>query len=113
MIFEKERNVEETIRALIERLALRGLALSSIPSYIRNAANSISGEPHMTLDEINTTMESLGWDDFKLDDHTLQLIFALLAEHTDMGPGHPLWQRAAPAIWISRGSTAHTEKSGS
>jgi hypothetical protein len=58
-------------------------------------------------------LESLGWNDFKLDDHTLQLIFTLLAEHSDMRPGHPLWQRAAPAIWTSHGSAAQPEESGS
>lgn len=103
--------MEETVRALIERLALRGMPLSSIPSYIRNLANSVSADPYMTLNELNGIMESLGWNDFTLDDHTLHLIITLLAEHTDMEPGHPMWQRATTETRISTGPDAREDAS--
>ena len=57
-----------------------GMEANRAPAYIRNVANSVSTDPHMSLDEINDSMESLGWDDFQLDDHTLRLILSILSD---------------------------------
>jgi hypothetical protein len=85
------------------------MALSSIPSYIRNLANAVSANPYMTLDEINDKMESLGWDNFTLDDHTLHLTLALLTEHADVQTGQPLWQGSAEGDWNSAGGDARED----
>ena len=74
------KNADPTIQSLVERMVALGMEVNRVPAYLRNVANSISTDPHMSLDEINNSMESLGWDDFQLDDHTLRLILSTLSD---------------------------------
>jgi hypothetical protein len=68
--------MDQIIRVLIERLVGKGMEISNIPAYIRDLANSVSANGYSSLQELNGRLEMLGWDDFELDDHTLQLIMA-------------------------------------
>lgn len=61
---------------LIQRLEKKGVEQTAIPGFIRNLANIISVTPHMNLREVNRRLHLLGWTDFELDDHTLQLTIA-------------------------------------
>jgi hypothetical protein len=54
----------------------KGMEISNIPAYIRDLANSVSFNGYSSLQELNGRLEMLGWTDFELDDHTLQLIMA-------------------------------------
>lgn len=74
------KNVDPTLKSLLERMVSLGMEVNRVSAYLRNVANSISVDPHMSLDEINNSMESLGWDDFQLDDHTLRLILSILSD---------------------------------
>ena len=70
------------------------MAQNTIPGFIRSLANTISGMPDMTLGEVRKRLQSLGWDDFELDDHTLQLVIALFEAETSMGA------ECKPARWF-------------
>jgi len=50
---------------------------TSIPAFIRNLANSIVANPSMDLEDLNSHLQLLGWDDFELDDYTFNLIIAI------------------------------------
>jgi len=68
--------MDQIIRVLIERLVGKGMEINNIPAYIRDLANSVSFNGYSSLRELNGRLEMLGWTDFELDDHTLQLIMA-------------------------------------
>ncbi len=65
-------------RILLKRLKEKGIEANIVPGFISNLANTISFEPQMNLLQINKRLHFLGWDDFELDYHTLQLATALL-----------------------------------
>jgi len=63
---------------LRKRLTSKGLGAIAIPAFIRNLSNTISDDSRMDLQQINRQIHLLGWDEFELDDYTLQLIIAHL-----------------------------------
>ena len=69
--------MKHLIRALMIRLAGKGMELSDIPAYIRNVANSTITHPMLSLEQLNAELRLLGWDNVDLDDNTLQLILAI------------------------------------
>jgi hypothetical protein len=74
------------IRALIERLAAKGMELSSIPAFIRNLANALAAHPQMSLPELNRRLHMLGWNDIELDVYTLQLVLSSFDSGLDYPP---------------------------
>ena len=68
----------DIIRILVDRLVGRGIESGTIPAYIRDLTHAISNNRDSSLPELDRRMQLLGWDDFELDDHTLQLITAVL-----------------------------------
>ena len=81
--------MEELIRILIERLAGKGMEINTIPAFIRDLANIMVANGYSSLQELNRRLKSLGWDDFELDDHTLQLIIAIF--EPDLAYKQPHW----------------------
>ena len=61
---------------LIERLEMKGIRPDMVPGFFRDLVNTLSTNPDTTLQELNSRLELLGWNDFELDDHTLQLVIA-------------------------------------
>jgi hypothetical protein len=61
------------MKALIHRLAEKGIELEDIASFIESLANSMSYDAHITLEEINKRMCISGWSDIELDENTLEL----------------------------------------
>lgn len=68
--------MDRMIKTLIDRLVRKGMEIKTIPAYIRNLAHTIS-DAYLSPQELNRRLQLLGWDDFELDDHTLQLIIAI------------------------------------
>jgi hypothetical protein len=66
------------IRKLTDRLVEKGIGVTSIPAFIRNVANILAAHPAASLDELNKSLELVGWGDFRLDDYILQMIIAAL-----------------------------------
>lgn len=63
-------------QSLIERLEEKGMESGIIHGLIRDLANTILSDPHMSLLQVNNRLHLLGWDSFELDYHTLQLAIA-------------------------------------
>ena len=63
---------------LRKRLTDKGLGAVAIPTFIRNIANTIADHSYTNLGQINRRLHLLGWNEFELDDYTLQLIIACL-----------------------------------
>lgn len=61
------------MRALIHRLAAKGVKLDDIASFIGSLANSMSFDAHITLEEINRRICVSGWSDIELDEKTFEL----------------------------------------
>jgi len=61
---------------VIKRLEEKGIRSDIIPGFVRNVINTISINPECNLQELNNRLHFLGWDDFELDEHTLQLVIA-------------------------------------
>jgi len=69
--------MKQLIEAMTERLTTKGMETTSIPAFVRNLANSIAANPYMSLQDLNSHLQLLGWDDFELDDYTFHLIIAI------------------------------------
>lgn len=69
--------MDRMIKTLIDRLVRKGMEIETIPAYIRNLVHTISVDVILSPQELNRRLQLLGWDDFELDDHTLQLIIAI------------------------------------
>lgn len=76
--------MERLIKVLIELLVSKGMELTSIPAFIRNLANALAADPYMSLEELNTQIHMLGWENFDLDLCTLQLVLATF--DSDLSP---------------------------
>ena len=61
------------MKALIHRLAAKGVKLDDIASFIGSLANSMSFDARITLEEINRRMCISGWSDIELDENTFKL----------------------------------------
>ena len=61
---------------LIDRLQKRGIEPDMVPGFLRSLANTILLNPGMNLLQMNNHLEWLGWTDFELDYHTVQLAIA-------------------------------------
>ena len=68
--------MEQLIKLLIGRLASKGMEVTSIPAYIRNFAHTLMAHPSMSIRELNSHLQVLGWDGFDLDNDTFCLMLA-------------------------------------
>ena len=80
--------MEQLTKILIRRLAGKGMEISTIPAFIRDLANIMVANGYSNLQELNRRLQSLGWDDFELDDYTLQLIIAIIEPDLAYRPPH-------------------------
>jgi hypothetical protein len=81
--------VDELINILIERLVNKGLEITSIPAYVRDLANTIAVNGNWGPSELNRRLQTLGWDDFEIDEYTLDLVAAILGQNIQYKP--PSW----------------------
>jgi len=80
--------MEQLIGILLRRLVGKGMEITTIPAYIRDLANTLAVNGYLSLGELNGRLQSLGWDDFELDDYTLQLITATFEPDPAYKPPH-------------------------
>jgi hypothetical protein len=81
-----EEKMKHLIRALMIRLAGKGMEVSDIPAYIRNVANSAIAHPMLSLEQLNDELRLLGWENVDLDDNTLQLILTIFQSDSAYEP---------------------------
>jgi len=72
MIFLCDSNKQ----VLMRRLEMKGLGKSTIPGFICSLKSCLLDNPDMNHLQANERLQFLGWDDFDLDYHTLQLAIA-------------------------------------
>ena len=70
--------MEQLTRILVKHLVAKGMEITSISAFIRSVATSIASNPSMGVEELNSHLHLLGWDDFELDCHTFYLIAEVL-----------------------------------
>jgi len=70
--------LSQLTRILLERLEKKDMEASLIPGFIRDLANTLLVNPHISHLQANKQLHLLGWDDVELDYHTLQLAIAYL-----------------------------------
>lgn len=66
--------LEQIIQIIVERLEKKGMDLNKIPACIEAIFNIISLYSVSSCWELNEKMQTLGWPDFTIDDHTFKLI---------------------------------------
>jgi hypothetical protein len=81
--------VDEIIKTLINRLVNKGMEITSIPAYVRDIANSIAVNGYLGPGALNQRLQMLGWDDFNLDEYTLELVTAMFEPEIEYKP--PSW----------------------
>jgi hypothetical protein len=68
------------IKIIIKRLVGIGIDPGKIPACIEIIVYSIFLNPLMNYQELNRKMQLLGWHDFKIDEHTFQLVKLILGK---------------------------------
>jgi len=68
--------LSEHKQVLMHRLEMKGIEKSVIPGFIWSLKGCLLDNPDMNHLQANKRMQFLGWDDFDLDYHTLQLAIA-------------------------------------
>jgi len=68
--------LSQLTQILVERLEKKEMQPSIIPGFIRDLATTVLINPNMSYLAVNRHLHLLGWDDFELDYHTLQLAIA-------------------------------------
>ena len=85
------------IRKLTDRLVEKGIGVTSIPAFIRNVSNILAAHPAASLDELNKSLELVGWGDFRLDDYILQMIIAAFESGIGFELKPDLYRASRPA----------------
>lgn len=72
--------MDELIRILIDRLVNKGMEITAVPAYVRDLSNTIAVTGNLGAGALNQRLEMLGWDDFQLDEYTLELVTAMFEQ---------------------------------
>ena len=89
--------MSQLTQTLVERLEKRDMEPSIIPGFIRDLAATVLINPDMSHLAVNRHLHLLGWDDFELDYHTLQLAIACF-EAEDLAISENVPQRFAEIV---------------
>ena len=65
-------------KALMQRLQDQGMEQCLIPGFIRTLSNALDASPARNLAQVNKQLRYLGWNNFELDYHTLELALTCL-----------------------------------
>jgi hypothetical protein len=68
---------KQYIGMLIEHLCLKGIEVTSIPSFLRYLAHELIENPYASTRELSRHVQLSGWDAIELDDFTLYLILGI------------------------------------
>ena len=72
--------LSENRQVLMRRLEMKGMEQSAIPGFVWSLKSCLVDNPDMNHFQTNKRMQLLGWNDFDLDYHTLQLAIACLED---------------------------------
>lgn len=63
-------------KLLVDRLEKKGVEQVLIPGLLKNIMAALQDRPDITHDEVREKLRYIGWNDFDLDENTLQIIIA-------------------------------------
>ncbi len=66
--------MDQIIKIIVGRLEERGIDPVKIPSCIETIVNSIFLDPVLNCRGLKIRMQSLGWHNFEIDEHTFNLV---------------------------------------
>jgi len=98
--------LKELKEVFVHRLKKRGLEVGMIPGFIRLLANSFLTNPGMNLLQVNKRLNYLGWDDFEIDYHTMQLAISCFESESIKNYEYK------PAEWFVSNFSTFTTHSG-
>lgn len=75
-------------KILNERLEKKGVELELIPGLLKNILATLKGRRDITHEEVSEKLRYIGWNDFDLDENTLQII---IADYESSAPAHPAY----------------------
>jgi hypothetical protein len=73
-------------KILHERLEKKGVEPVLIPGLLKNILAVLRERPDITHEEVREKLHYIGWNDFDLDENTLQII---IADYEAIAPTHP------------------------
>ena len=68
--------LNEYKKVLIRRLRKKGMRKNEIPGFVWALKSCLLDKPDMNYLQVNKRLQYLGWKDFVLDYHTMQLAIA-------------------------------------
>ncbi len=75
-------------KILLERLEKKGIEPVLIPGLMKNILATLKDRPDITHEEVSERLHFIGWNDFDVDENTLQIIIA----HCEASaPTHPAY----------------------
>ncbi len=83
---------------LTRRLLEKHMDPREIPGFMRSLASALAASPYGDRRSLNRRLRSLGWADFELDDHTLQLFVASCEIDGSCGANNPFNQTFANPV---------------
>lgn len=63
-------------KILIDRLEKKGVEPVLIPGLLKSILATLKERPDITHDEMSEKLRYIGWNDFDLDENTMQLVIA-------------------------------------
>ena len=73
-------------KILLERFEKKGVEPVLIPGLLKNIMATLKDRPDITHEEVSERLHYIGWNDFDLDENTLQII---IADYEASAPNHP------------------------
>ena len=77
-------------KILVERFEKKGVEPVLIPGLLKNILAALKDRPDITHEEVSEKLRYIGWNDFDLDENTLQII---IADHEASEAAHPAAMR--------------------
>jgi hypothetical protein len=63
-------------KILLDRLEQKGVEPVLIPGLLKNILATLKDRPDITHEEVSEKLHYIGWNDFDLDENTMQIIIA-------------------------------------
>ena len=70
--------MDEIIKIVVKRLAENGVAVNRIPACVAAMWEALVDFPIRGNQELNHLMQTLGWNGFKMDEHTFNLFTLII-----------------------------------
>lgn len=75
-------------KILLERFEKKGIEPVLIPGLMKNILAAVENTPGITHEHVSERLHFIGWNDFDLDENTLQII---IADNEASAPTHPAY----------------------